>query len=159
MTKMNGRFRCAAVVAALAFASLAARAATINLKADMDAKSEVPAKTSGGTGTLTATLNTDSGLLTFHVAFKDLTGPATAAHFHGPADVGVNAPPTVPIATKPLVSPINGTATLNAIQQKDLLDGKWYFNVHTAANPGGEIRGQIMKVNPPATSSPQMPMK
>jgi hypothetical protein len=159
MIKLNGGFRSVAVVAALTFTSLAARAATIYLRADMDAKSEVPAKTSGGTGTLTANLNTDTGLLTFHVEFKDLTGPATAAHFHGPADIGVNAPPTVPITTKPLVSPINGTATLNAIQQKDLLDGKWYFNVHTAANPGGEIRGQIMKTNPPAVSKPQMPMK
>jgi hypothetical protein len=43
------------------------------------------------------------------------------------------------------VSPIDGTATLTADQVKDLLAGKWYFNVHTAQNPGGEIRGQIEK--------------
>jgi hypothetical protein len=144
--KINGRFRSAAIVAALAFASLAARAATIKLKASLDAATEVPAKTSSGTGTLTATLDTATEVLTYHIVFKDLTGPATAAHFHGPADVGVNAGPQVPITTKPLVSPIDGTATLTAAQAKDLLDGKWYFNVHTAANPGGEIRGQVMKV-------------
>ena len=27
----------------------------------------------------------------------------------------------------------------------DLAAGKWYFNIHTAANKGGEIRGQVMK--------------
>ncbi|MBW8748306.1 MAG: CHRD domain-containing protein, partial [Acidobacteria bacterium] len=42
-------------------------------------------------------------------------------------------------------SPLEGTATLSQEQTKDLLDGKWYFNLHTAANPGGEIRGQVVK--------------
>jgi hypothetical protein len=145
MLKMNVHIRSAAIVSALVFASLAARAATFQLKASLDAASEVPAKISSGTGTLTATLNTETEELKYHIVFKDLTGPPTAAHFHGPAAVGVNAGPQVPIATKPLESPIDGTATLTASQAKDLLDGKWYFNVHTAANPAGEIRGQIVK--------------
>jgi hypothetical protein len=42
-------------------------------------------------------------------------------------------------------SPIDGTATLTPEQAKELVDGKWYFNLHTSANPGGEIRGQILK--------------
>jgi hypothetical protein len=41
--------------------------------------------------------------------------------------------------------PDNGKATLTPEQAKDLVDGKWYFNLHTAANPGGEIRGQVLK--------------
>jgi hypothetical protein len=133
------------MVAALAFVSFAARAETIKLKAMLDAATEVPAKTSSGTGTVTATLDTATELFTYHIEFKDLTGPATAAHFHGPAAVGANARPQVPIKMDPVVSPIDGTATLTADQAKDLLDGKWYFNVHTAANPGGEIRGQVVK--------------
>ena len=147
MMKMNGRFgfRSVAMVAALAFASVAARAETIHLKATLDAATEVPPKASGGTGTVTATLNTDTEEFKYHIEFKGLTGPATAAHFHGPAAVGVNAGPQVPIKTNPIVSPIDGTATLTPAQAKDLLDGKWYFNVHTAANPGGEIRGQVMQ--------------
>ncbi|MDB5424047.1 MAG: hypothetical protein JWQ29_1463, partial [Phenylobacterium sp.] len=40
-------------------------------------------------------------------------------------------------------SPIKGTATLTDAQIADLNAGKWYFNVHTAANPGGEIRGTV----------------
>jgi hypothetical protein len=145
MMKRNSSIRGAAMVAALALVSFAARAETIKLKATLDAATEVPPKTSSGTGTVTATLDTATELFTYHIEFKDLTGPATAAHFHGPAAVGANARPQVPIKMDPVTSPIDGTATLTADQAKDLLDGKWYFNVHTAANPGGEIRGQVVK--------------
>jgi hypothetical protein len=66
-----------------------------------------------------------------------------AAHIHGPAEPGANAPPVVPFANA--ASPITGTATLTDVQAADLAAGKWYVNVHTAANRGGEIRGQIVK--------------
>ena len=44
-----------------------------------------------------------------------------------------------------VASPIKGTATLTDAQAADLAAGKWYFNVHTEANKGGEIRGQVAK--------------
>ena len=147
MININRHYRNAVAVFALAFASIAAQAATIALTADLKASSEVPAKVSDGAGTLTATLNTDTNELTYHVEFSGLTGPAAAAHFHGPAAPGANAGPQVAVKTTPIVSPIDGTATLTPAQEKDLLAGKWYFNIHTAANPGGEIRGQVMKGN------------
>jgi hypothetical protein len=40
-------------------------------------------------------------------------------------------------------NPIKGKAVLTDAQIADLKAGKWYFNVHTAAHPGGEIRGQV----------------
>jgi hypothetical protein len=127
----------------LVFASMTAQAATVALKATLNTASEVPAKTGDGSGTLAATLDTTTHELKYHIEFRGLTGPAVAAHFHGPADAGANAGPQVAIKGTTIDTPIEGTATLTADQQKDLLDGKWYFNIHTKANPGGEIRGQV----------------
>jgi hypothetical protein len=138
-------FRAVVTVCALTLVLAAAHAATINLKADLKASAEVPPKDSAGTGSLTATLNTDTNELTYHIEFSGLTGPVAAAHFHGPAAEGANAKPQLPIKGTPITSPIDGKATLTAEQAKELVDGKWYFNLHTAANPGGEIRGQVMK--------------
>lgn len=131
---------------AIAFFSITAHAATVTLKADLKASTEVPANDSTGTGTLTATLNTETNELKYHIEFTGLSGPVVAAHFHGPAAEGANAKPQLPIKTSPIASPIDGSATLTPEQAKDLTDGKWYFNLHTAANPRGEVRGQIVKV-------------
>ena len=145
MKSVSSIFRTVIIVSALALVSIAAQAATINLKADLKASSEVPPKDSSGTGTVTATLDTDTNEFKYHVEFGGLTGPVVAAHFHGPAIEGANAKPQIPIKTSPIVSPIEGKATLTPEQAKDLVDGKWYFNLHTSANPGGEVRGQLVK--------------
>jgi hypothetical protein len=141
----NSFIRTIVVASALAFVSFAAHAATITLKADLKASSEVPPKESPGTGTLTATVDTDTNEFKYHIEFTGLTGAVVAAHFHGPAAEGANAKPQLPIKTSPITSPIDGKATLTPEQVKDLVDGKWYFNLHTAANPGGEVRGQLLK--------------
>ena len=117
-------------------------AATVNLKADLKASTEVPANDSKGTGTVTATYDDASKKLTWKGTYKDLTGPATAAHFHT-GEPGKNGGVAVPIA--PATSPLEGSATLTAEQAADMLAGKWYVNVHTATNKGGEIRGQLTK--------------
>ncbi len=92
-----------------------------------------------GSGDVTAML--DGKTFSYSATYKDLTGPVVAAHFHGPAAPGGNAPPVVPAVPSP--SPIKGTATLTDAQIADLNAGKWYFNVHTKENPGGEIRGTV----------------
>ncbi len=120
-----------------------ARAETVRFTATLNGASEVPAKTSDGKGTATASLDTTSKLLTYSVDYSALTGPATAAHFHGPAEPGANAGVVLKFDTPS--SPIKGTSTLTDAQMADLMAGKWYANVHTAANPGGEIRGQMVK--------------
>jgi hypothetical protein len=81
--------------------------------------------------------------LSWTIRFSDLSGPVTAAHFHGPAMPGENAPPVVPISGRNLASPIQGSAVLTPEQAADFLAGKWYLNLHTAAHPDGELRGQI----------------
>jgi hypothetical protein len=122
----------------------AASAATIDYKATMSGKSEVPPTASTGSGDVLATLNTGTKQLSYTMTYMGLTGPATAAHFHGPAEAGANAGVVIPIGTNP-PSPTSGTVTLTDDQMKDLEAGKWYANVHTAANKGGEIRGQMMR--------------
>ena len=96
--------------------------------------------------TLEATYDPITKKLTYILAWRDLTGPATAAHFHGPADATANAGVAVPINVT-IGNPVNGGADLNDGQAADLAAGKWYVNVHTEAHKGGEIRGQMMKVN------------
>jgi hypothetical protein len=121
----------------------AAQAETIQLKADLKGANEAPPKASPASGKVVATLDTDTRLLTWTVTYADLTGPALGAHFHGPSESGKNAGIALPFKT--VQSPIEGTATLTENQAADLLSGKWYANIHTAANPGGELRGQVMK--------------
>jgi hypothetical protein len=130
--------------AALLSLAPAAFAQAVNYKADLKASAEVPPADSKGSGTLQASYDPASKKLTYTVNYKDLTGPATAAHFHGPADAKTNAGVVVPV-NGAVTSPIKGEATLTDAQAKDLADGKWYFNVHTAANKGGEIRGQVTR--------------
>ncbi|MBI1187852.1 MAG: CHRD domain-containing protein [Alphaproteobacteria bacterium] len=83
-----------------------------------------------------------TGLLEYTVTYSGLSGPAVAAHIHGPADPGADAPPVITFSDA--AHPISGTATLTEAQAADLLAGRYYVNVHTAANPGGEIRGHIV---------------
>jgi hypothetical protein len=130
--------------AALLALTPAAFAASETFTADLKPSSEVPAIDSKGSGTLTATYDTASKKLTYTASYKDLSGPAMAAHFHGPADAKTNAPVVVPVKEM-TPGTLKGEATLTAAQAADLEAGKWYFNIHTAANKGGEIRGQVMK--------------
>ena len=122
-----------------------ASAAMVEFHASLDGKAEVPANASNGFGDALATLDTAKKTLTYTLTFQGLSGPATAAHFHGPAAAGANAGVVVPIGGKDPASPVTGTATLTDAQIKDLMAGKWYVNVHTAASPAGEIRGQVMR--------------
>ena len=114
------------------------------MKVTLDSKSEVPPNTSAATGTADVDYDAASKKLTWKLTYSGLSGPATGAHFHGPAEAGKNAGVKVPIPNA-TSSPAEGSATLTDEQAADLTAGKYYINVHTAANPGGEIRGQVTK--------------
>jgi hypothetical protein len=139
-------FRTSLLTAAFAIGCLsAATAATIDFRGTLSGKTEVPPNTSNASGDVLATLDTGSKKLTYTITYIGLSGPATAAHFHGPAAAGANAGVAVPIGSNP-ASPSSGSVTLTDAQIKDLEAGNWYANVHTEANKGGEIRGQLMRV-------------
>ena len=107
---------------------------------------EVPPNGTPATGILTGTYDDITNLLSINIMFNGLVGPATAAHFHGPAGPGVNAGVQVPLAGFP-VGVISGTYSnvfvLTPEQETQLLAGLWYVNIHTVVFPGGEIRGQM----------------
>jgi hypothetical protein len=132
----------------LALASIAvlfaatASAATVKYHATLAASSEVPPTKSAGTGEANVSVDTATHEITYDVTFSGLSGPATAAHIHGPAAPGKNAGVVVPLGTNP-TSPIRGTAKLTAEQEQQLAAGEFYVNVHTKEDPGGAIRGQL----------------
>jgi hypothetical protein len=131
-----------AAAAAACLVSFGARAQNAQFHAALTGASEVPPVQTQGAGTVEATLDPSSHTLTYTLTYQNLSGPPTAAHFHGPADPGKNAGVEAPIPSAG-TSPVKGTAKLTPQQEKDLQGGKVYVNVHTQAHPGGELRGQL----------------
>lgn len=132
----------AMTLAAFLTAGMAAFADEMKFKADLKGSEEVPPVQTSATGTANITYDSTSKMLSWTIEHSGLSGEVSAAHFHGPAAVGENAPPVVPIDVSALAK---GSATLDDTQASALSDGKLYVNLHTAAHPDGEIRGQVSK--------------
>jgi len=132
----------AALVLAALGACASAAGPSVSVSSTLSSAAEVPPNQSTATGTLQGSYDKQSKLLSWKLVYSGLSGPATMAHFHGPAMAGENAGVVVPLANP--ASAAESTATLTDAQAADMLAGKWYINVHTAANPGGEIRGQLI---------------
>lgn len=124
-------------------------AASKNLTVPLTGEAEVPPVRTPATGAAKLVYDPDTRLLGWTLEFSGLTGPATMAHFHGPATAGNNAPPVLWLAPKGVAptSPIKGEATLTPEQAKEFTGGEWYVNVHTPDHPSGEIRGLIPAVH------------
>ncbi|MER9966793.1 CHRD domain-containing protein [Mesorhizobium sp. M0060] len=133
----------ALAISAAIFSVSPALAETVKMTATLNGAEQNPPVTTKGKGTATLRFNTATKKLSWTVRYSGLSGPATAAHIHGPAAKGENADPVVPF--KKLKSPIKGSATLTDKQATDLEAGKYYVNIHTAAHADGENRGQIEK--------------
>jgi CHRD domain len=146
----NPLIRCmlvAAVCLTAVFAwSVPSQAAPMSFKVALTGAAQVPPVQTAATGTAELTYDPATMVLTWNVTYSGLSGPPTMGHFHGPAKAGANAAPVVWLAPKgtAIEGPIKGQATLKPEQAEQFLAGDWYINVHTAANPGGEIRGQVI---------------
>ena len=112
----------------------------------MNGAQETPPVTTSATGTIEATYSKLSKTLSYKVTFSGLSGNATAAHIHGPGEAGIMAGVlqtfTFPAKTSGTYS---GTLFIDGvkIKEEELIAGRYYINIHTAANPAGEIRGQL----------------
>jgi hypothetical protein len=137
---MRNSILISGLLAASLISSLPASAEIVQMKADLKSSEEVPSNNSSGTGTAEVTLDTDANKVSWKITQNGLTGEATAAHFHGPAKPGENAGPVVDIST----SMAEGSADVTPEQLQMIRDGGTYVNIHTAQNPDGEIRGQVL---------------
>jgi hypothetical protein len=124
------------------------RAETAIFKAELKASNQAPPNDSEGTGSVTASYDTSSKVLSWKGTHSGLTSNVTSAHFHGPAEAGRSAGVAIWISTKgtPLPASFTGQLTLTDAQAAELMAGLWYVNLHTARYPGGEIRGQLEPV-------------
>jgi hypothetical protein len=106
----------------------------------LSGSNEVPPVTTSATGTATVTIKPDHSV----VVKETVTGmTATASHIHEAA-AGTNGPVIVPFTkTGDNTFAAADTAKLTDSQYESFKAGKLYVNVHSAANPGGEIRAQL----------------
>lgn len=129
---------------AVAFAT-AASAATVKFHATLSPASEFPPGRSSGSGQANASLDTVTHVLSYDVTFAGLSPPATGAYFNGPAPAGQNAGEIMSLGMSP-TSPIHGVTLMRPDQEQQLTSGLWYVNVINQTNPGGAMRGQLLRV-------------
>lgn len=141
------RFILAAMLGLMAAAGRA-DAALILFEANLSGLEEVPPNAAPGTGIGLITLDDVLNQITVDLSFQGLLAPAVAAHIHGAAAPGVNAGVLFPVNLGGALGATSGTIApqvlaITPVQIGWLQSGLLYFNVHTTAFPGGEIRGQI----------------
>ncbi len=121
--------------------------APVMMQATLNAANEHPINSS--TATAQGTFMLVGTQLTFNVTYQGLSGPATASHIHGPTNASANANVIIPLdsfngGSYGTSGSLEGTVALTPQQLAWLVDGLTYVNFHTVANPGGEIRGQLL---------------
>lgn len=149
-----------ATLIVLLVSAVQARAEVINFTAILSGGNEVPGVSTGAAGTATASYDTATGVLTYRVEVWNMPSGTTASHIHVGA-AGVSGPTVVNFTVLTSISndyAITGTASASNLNVRAaqginswddlvqaLLLGNLYVNVHSTANPGGEIRGQVVR--------------
>jgi Cu/Zn superoxide dismutase len=129
------------VTGALAVGFASSAWSEAHLQADINAANEVPPNGSAATGVGQCLIDTNTNTLFYHVDYSGLSAAETAAHIHGFAPPGVNAGVLIAL---PASNPKIGAWSYAEAQEANILAGQTYFNIHTTAFPGGEVRGQIV---------------
>jgi CHRD domain len=119
----------------------------LSFKVALSGANEVPAVETPATGTADIAYDPATRVFAWVISYSGLSSPATMGHCHnGPPTQGGKTPVMVWLTKQgsPAENPIKGEATLTPEQAQQFTAGEWYINIHTQANPGGEIRGQVV---------------
>jgi len=171
VTRLFGPRLLLALVAAVALGTVsAAHAAVIPYSATLNGANESPPNASPGVGSAYVLVDAVAHTMKVHASFSGLTGNTTASHIHAPTAVALTGTAGVATTTptfagfplgvtagtyditldmtlassyNPAYITAHGgtTATAEADLFQSIADGKAYFNIHTSAFSGGEIRG------------------
>ncbi len=118
--------------------------------AQLDGANVVPPNASAASGSATFSFDTSNNVLSYHVAFRDLEGDEQSASIRGPALAGGTGPA---LHTLSLGSPKIGHWSYDESVESDLLSGRSYLSIRSAAFPNGELRGQIEPLGPTSATS------
>jgi len=161
VTSSRALFASAGVLAAIVFSATAVACdddddlltpTPATFVTTLNGANEVPPKAVAGSGS--AQIVKNGATYTYTITYTGMTGPLNGAHIHGPAAVGVNASVIVPFditgagASGTLTGTFTGTNNVNISPDsldKLMTSGNAYVNLHTVANGGGEIRGQLSR--------------
>jgi len=114
----------------------------VRLAADLRGSNEVPPNSSTAVGSALVTIDTASGTITWNVS-SSLTN-ATLGHIHGPGGTPGNAVGVFVGFANPVNGKTSGSA-VDAVKAAQIVanPNEFYVNLHSAAFPAGEIRGQL----------------
>ena len=129
----------------VAVQGVASAAAPSEFTASLSGAQEVPPTPSPATGSGKVILSADEATITVALTFSGLSSPATTAAIHD-APAGTNGPATFILSGFPTATSgsfQSGSLAITSAQVTELKAGNFYFNIHDAIFPGGEIRGQL----------------
>src|SRR3954451_18590572 len=146
----SGRMWATAAIAAALGWTGASRAEGVSFRVPLGGAKEVPPLQAAASGVAEFDFDPVNRIVKWVITYGELSGPATMAHLHGPAQRGKKAPVLMWLSKQgsPADSQITGQATLTQEQAEQFAAGGWYVNIHTQANPGGEVRGQVVFPGP-----------
>lgn len=144
---MNARYWLAALTLTI-LAACGGGTPANTFKAVLNGSNERPTPVNTtATGTATVTLNETAKTITVDGSYSS-TLTVTVAHIHGPAGKEGTASPVCALAVDNAQYKISAGACNRVLTDQEIADlrnGQWYVNLHSAANTGGEIRGQLEK--------------
>lgn len=142
------------VLAGIVAAALCGQASAVvwTFNDPMTGLQETPPNASPGSGNIAGTYDDVTNVISYNLTFTGLLSPVSAAHFHSaaPGTAGGVQIAAAGFPTGVTSGAYGNSHVLTASQETQIMSGLWYFNIHSSAFPGGEIRGQITLVPAPS---------